>query len=142
MGHFSDHRDGVDDVTQPGGKCSVYPNIRRRISWFSLLRSFLVTGVRGDKSLCKRRNESKIRKESVPKRMSPSNECRRYDAKHSDFEASVMLEFWGLQSTLHCYRSQVWLLRIEDCVDASIQWLESYIKKSKKKTDFSSHKYK
>ena len=29
-----------------------------------------------------------------------TNECLRYDTKQSDGEASIMLELWGMQSTL------------------------------------------
>ena len=36
---------------------------------------------------------------SLPRGKIFHNECSRYDTKQSDSEVSVMLEFWGMQST-------------------------------------------
>ena len=37
----------------------------------------------------------------------PTNEGTGYDTEQSDGEVPVMLELWGMQSTLHCHGSQV-----------------------------------
>ena len=35
------------------------------------------------------------------------NECPGYDTKQADGEVPVMLEVWGMRTTLHCHRRPV-----------------------------------
>ena len=35
------------------------------------------------------------------------DECPGFNTKQSDSVVTVMLELWGMRSTLHCHRSQV-----------------------------------